>query len=939
MNKRLKKIIFASFFSSFLMMANATTEVKKDINLPAPASGVPADVTKSSDFSSPVVSNLKKQIEKDKNNPKLYFELSKEYGALKMGNEAFEAINEALKRDPKNIAYLLQKAAVANWLKKPKVMEENYRRAYALDSSNQEAALGLARANVQLNKLQEADKLFQSYLEKNPDDKEVILEYINVQIWMKHLEKAKQLLADYKSRFGESEKYQETMKQLENASIKPTSRGAVLKGSAPSSAVENLKQKIAEDKNNPNLYFELSKEYGALKMGNEAFKAINEALKLDPKNVTYLLHRAAVANWLKKPKIVEESYKRAHELDPSNPEAILGLARVDVSLKKLPEASQLFQNYLEKNPDNKEVILEYINVQIWMKNIEKAKQLLANYKSRFGDSPKYQESLKQLQGATSKPGVKIKGVKVVKNGPKNASYYAGLSQNYAAKKQAKEALIAINQALAFEPNNIQYLKTQASLASWANNLPLMEESYSKILKIDFNNSDAILGMARACSWQGKTKCAIVNYKRYLTMHPASEEALIEYSDVKIQMEAYRDARALLFTDRAYHGETKRYKAQIAKLYAVAKWYDSAAYYNSSLLSEEPNNFNYLLTDAYTKFASRTHAASLEVLKQLHIVKPDAAETRFLDLYLRRPVRSYITIDELGLGDTHTVRLSETSAHGYVYFNPATAFHFTGLYEYASATDLQYTPVFGGQSIHDISGKVGLFHRFSKYFEAEANIGSLSIQNVNSYFIGNFTGKWSVNERMWLSYRYSHDLFRPDIYTVFSPRSISLGIMEDDNVLRLHLEPALQRYVDIVLEYNIISDGNHLRHANIWPNLRLLSVPGWTVNAGLMGDLYSFTNPALNDGYYNPSLAQTYLATMTAYHGFSLNNGISLSGGIGMQKDNTFQGLEPAADMSVDLMLGVFKDWQFEAIGAYSYRGNPIRSYKVLTGKVALTRRF
>lgn len=704
-----------------------------------------------------------------------------------------------------------------------------------------------------------------------------------------------------------------------------------------------------ENKNDPALYSKLASEFVAKNNPKEALEAINRAIQLNPKNVEYWNTRGVLANWLKNPKLMLESYQQAHKLDPENLPAILGLARAYVQISgQMKKAAEFYALYLSKNITDKEALLEYAQVQLWLGNLEKGKTLLEDYKTRFGDSEKYQAILKNL--TTLSAAAKVKKVekkqiavpkKVVapKKIVKNAQYYQGISQNYAAKNKPQEALQAINQALTFEPNNMAFLKAKGQLAGWAGNFPMMQATYEKILRLEPNNLDGILGMARSYAWQGKSTKAIVYYRKYLHLNPRSREALIELSEIYRPMGNYRESRHLLFTYRSYFGETKQYRAQLALLYASAKWYQSAQELIDPLLLEEPKNFNYLVTKAYTEYAARQYRDSFDTLSVLRSLKPKAPETRFLSRYLTTPTRSFIQLGEQGIGDTHTVRISETGLQGYSFFTPETAVRIAGLFEYAKATDPAYIPVRGGDSIYDISGKIGLFHRIAPYLDLGADVGALDIKTRSQYLIYNVDVKWWINEKLWLRYAFSHNLFRPDQYTVFSPRLISLAIMQNDNLLYFHAEPALQRYLDILFEYNPISDGNQLRHINIWPSMRLLSAPGLLINWGFNADLYSFTKTNLNGGYYSPHLAQTYLATLNLYHGFNENSGITFSSGLGMQKDETLSRFYLASDISADVVIGFFSDWQFELIGAYSYRGNPTRPYRVVSGRGVLTRRF
>ncbi|MDQ2994361.1 MAG: hypothetical protein M3R00_05385 [Pseudomonadota bacterium] len=323
----------------------------------------------------------------------------------------------------------------------------------------------------------------------------------------------------------------------------------------------------------------------------------------------------------------------------------------------------------------------------------------------------------------------------------------------------------------------------------------------------------------------------------------------------------------------------------------------------------------------------------------------AAEKKTLSQHENTPIvtlpPSTITIGEQGFHDTHTVSVYETGLSGYVYFTPTTAVHFGALYEYAHATDILYTPIDGGTRINDISGKIGLQHQYNPCLNLEANIGLAAIHDASDQGIYDFTARYTPSEHFWVSYHFSHDIYRPDYATVSSPRSISLGIMEDENRINFHAEPIHNAYWDILLEYNSLSDGNHLWHENVWPNARVLELSGLTMNLGFSADWYSFEYVLPQNGYYSPRLAQVYLGTISFHHDFTSDTGISLNGGLGIQKDETLDHFRLAADIGLDATLCVIANWQLELIAGYSYRDNPDPSspYEIWSGRIAFTRQF
>ena len=78
--------------------------------------------------------------------------------------------------------------------------------------------------------------------------------------------------------------------------------------------------------------------------------------------------------------------------------------------------------------------------------------------------------------------------KAVLASPANASLYARLSQAYASAGYAKAALRAIEGALALKPNEPDYIRARATLATWAGDYAGARNSYRQLLATDTGRS-------------------------------------------------------------------------------------------------------------------------------------------------------------------------------------------------------------------------------------------------------------------------------------------------------------------------------------------------------------------------------------------------------------------------------------------------------------------
>lgn len=87
------------------------------------------------------------------------------------------------------------------------------------------------------------------------------------------------------------------------------------------------------------MHKDLSEIYAAANQPKEALIAINEAIKLSPDNVDYLLAKAKITNWNKQPTVALESYQKILQLGKSEKikvntkEILIEIGRLQTQLK------------------------------------------------------------------------------------------------------------------------------------------------------------------------------------------------------------------------------------------------------------------------------------------------------------------------------------------------------------------------------------------------------------------------------------------------------------------------------------------------------------------------------------------------------------------------------------------------------------------------------
>src|SRR5215204_7374676 len=150
--------------------------------------------------------------------------------------------------------------------------------------------------------------------------------------------------------------------------------------------------------------------------------------------------------------------------------------------------------------------------------------------------------------------------------PANASLYARLSQAYASAGYAEAALRAIDGALALNPNEPDYVRARATLATWAGDYPAARNSYRQLQAMT-PDPELALGIARVSAWSGDTNEAVKQYKRYLAGNQSNLAVWLELAKAESWRGNSGGALAAIEAYKSHGGETDRYLAETATVLA------------------------------------------------------------------------------------------------------------------------------------------------------------------------------------------------------------------------------------------------------------------------------------------------------------------------------------------------------------------------------------
>lgn len=153
--------------------------------------------------------------------------------------------------------------------------------------------------------------------------------------------------------------------------------------------IKSITEKINNDRNNPELYFERSQEFFRMQKILPAFKDIERALELDPNNKTYLFYKADLLLADGYATGSKDALLKILSFDPLNKEAITKLAKVYLYMKDHQNSLMQVKKLIDLDKSNFEPYfiagLNYKELKDTAKAIEQFKMAL-QYKPDMYDA-------------------------------------------------------------------------------------------------------------------------------------------------------------------------------------------------------------------------------------------------------------------------------------------------------------------------------------------------------------------------------------------------------------------------------------------------------------------------------------------------------------------------------------------------------------------------
>jgi tetratricopeptide (TPR) repeat protein len=517
--------------------------------------------------------------------------------------------------------------------------------------------------------------------------------------------------------------------------------------------------------------------------------------------------------------------------------------------------------------------------------------------------------------------------------PGDAAIHFRLSRAHAAAGNPRKALQSCLRASELAPENPEYVRTCAVQAAWAGETDLARTLYERLLVLAPGDADALLGRARTRAWTGEVDLSVRDYRSYLEKRPEDREARIEYARVQGWRGNFAEGQEILEDYRKRFGADQEEKALRARLLAAGGRPRQALSDLNPLLEADPGNFDLRYIRVLALHRDNSPEEALENVANLKKTRPDAREVRDLGLVVRTPLRSRTELTGNYYNDSDDISSYRGTLEGTWFLSPETAVEIGAFLEELSADQGSgFERSDGGEDIGHGAYWLGASRRLSPGLSLGGRLGRGVIEDGDDF--------WIYRLRIDLRPADSVDLIlerERELYAL-SPRAVSEEVRRTANRARILWRPGLRYTVDLTAGYDTFSDGNRRWEAILAPRRQVLRTGSFNLDLGVATWWFGYDKD-FDHGYYDPGTYQRHALTAFGYWKISDNHGVSLSAGLGVQKDEEMSGYRFGEDVALEGIFGIFEDWMLNTTLSYADRDQESGSFDGFSAQVKLTRRF
>jgi len=460
------------------------------------------------------------------------------YRRLKRFGEAAEICRNLLKVKPREVRYLNLLAGTFLDAQQPAKAEELYRQSLAIDPNQAVLHLGLARSLVALSRYEEAFKHAENAISREPANIEACLSAADIHLALDDPDGAipllnrmlqnnpenvdvKRMLSRALNEKGASlfqeKKYDEAVQAFQ-ASLRhdPDSLRAKMNLAWALDHLERndkalgvwiaLTQQHPQDSRLWNQLGQLRSKVGHLP---EAAAAYEESLRIERDQPAIRLALAKVRGWNRDYDKAIEELLSLREEQPENTEIDRYLGTFLFEARRYEEAIPYLERYLAEAPDDEAAAFRAASSLYACEDYDSAIEI---FHALYRDDPA--DVLSRL----------------------------ALADAAASQHQYDESLVYLQEILAQDPRHLGAFNKLVAYASQAKRHDIVVQAASAFLKADPEDPYPLLPLGDAERLLGRGEEAAADYLRVLEMNPLCLRAMAGFSEAKIGMQQYQEAR-------------------------------------------------------------------------------------------------------------------------------------------------------------------------------------------------------------------------------------------------------------------------------------------------------------------------------------------------------------------------------------------------------------
>jgi len=516
--------------------------------------------------------------------------------------------------------------------------------------------------------------------------------------------------------------------------------------------------------------------------------------------------------------------------------------------------------------------------------------------------------------------------------PTDASLLSRLSQAYAVANQPEAALAAIEQALDLQPEQPEYLRARAILATWTAHYDRARDSYRQLARVQPLELDVTLNYARVCAWAGDTNNAVSEYRKYLAGRPEAADVWLELARAESWRGNYASALDALSTYRERFGESPAYFSELAGVMASGGRPSRAYHVLTPLLIAAPDSYELNLTR--TVALARQHRAreAFDALTILRSLSTDPVGVRAAERVVRAELASSAEPRVSMYSDSDRLVVQRFAPA--VTLSLSSGTRISGGYERTSLESAI------GSGLEQLDGS-------SSAFVEQLTVGLA--QKIGRLSFGGQLGQATVGGRARTTYgagvqvRPLDTLFlaaeRTEGLFVVSPRTVGLGITQVAHRLQAEWTLGMRYHVSIDATHQQLSDGNERLELTVSPRRTIARRAGFNLDMGVSAYRLETTRD-LNNGYYDPRRYEYYAITAFPYFKVSENVGVGLTMAGGAQRDAASRSFQFGGTISGEATFGIYAPWLLK-VNSSATMNQRLESggFRGFGAGVALVRRF